>query len=95
MTVPTGQEYEIYRKKFKDYPDVVDTSIFCKMLENKITETTAEKMFRQNRVRHFKIGKNYQIPKEWIIEYMLSPAYEKDRRNYRPKRGPRQKPSRS
>lgn len=63
-----------YEQLFESYPDVVTLPEFCKMLGG-IGDSTARKLMRENRVQHFYIRYTYLIPKEWVIDYVLSDHY--------------------
>lgn len=63
-----------YMKRFRTFPDVVTINEFRAMLGG-IGETTARKLLRQNVVGHFYINCTYYIPKEKVIDYLLSPHY--------------------
>lgn len=45
---------EYYEERFKDYPDLVNLEQFREMLGG-IGDTTARKLMRQNKVKHFYI----------------------------------------
>lgn len=64
-----------YRELFANYPDVVTLLEFRKMLGG-IGDSTARKLIRENRVKHYCIQCTYYIPKTWVIEYVLSPHYQ-------------------
>lgn len=49
---------EYYRERFKDYPDVVTLEQFRKMLGG-ICDSTARKLMRAGRVKHFYIRDTY------------------------------------
>ena len=66
---------QYYREKFKDYPDVVTLEQFREMLGG-IGHSTARKLMRTGRVKHFYIRNTYMIPKEYVIEYVLGEHYE-------------------
>ncbi len=68
-----------YEELFAPYPDVVTLPEFCKMLGG-IGDSTARKLMRGNHVRHFFIRHTYLIPKASVIDYVLSPHYEKYRK---------------
>ena len=61
---------EIYKVVFQDYPDVVDVSQMCEMLN--ICEKYGYDLLRENRIKHFKIGRVYKIPKYHIITFLNS-----------------------
>ncbi|MGI6227914.1 MAG: DNA-binding protein [Peptococcales bacterium] len=67
-----GRKY--YKELFKDYPDVVDLIQFRAMLGG-IADSTARKLVRENRVKHFYIRDTYMIPKKCVIDYVLSEHY--------------------
>ena len=63
-----------YEKLFASYPDVVTLPEFCHMLGG-IGDSTARKLIRTNKVKHFYIRCTYLIPKECVIDYVLSYDY--------------------
>ena len=63
-----------YTALFKKYPEVVTLAGFREMLGG-IGDSTARKLMRENRVKHFLLRGTYYIPKEWIIGYVLSKHY--------------------
>ena len=63
-----------YEKLFAPYPDVVTLSEFCNMLGG-IGDSTARKLIRTNKVKHFYIRCTYLIPKESVIDYVMSYDY--------------------
>lgn len=63
-----------YERRFAEYPDVVTTQQFCEMLGG-IAESTARKLFRENRVKHYYIRGSFLVPKLCIIDYVLSDHY--------------------
>lgn len=65
-----------YEQRFAGYPDVVTTQQFCEMLGG-IAESTARKLFRENRVKHYFIRGAFLIPKTCVIDYILSDHYFK------------------
>ena len=67
-----------YERRFAEYPDVVTTQQFCEMLGG-IAESTARKLFRENRVKHYYIRGSFLIPKPCVIDYILSTHYYKYR----------------
>ena len=71
-----------YRKRFAKYPDVVTIPQFCEMLGG-ISDKTARKLLRENRVKHYYIRTTFYIPKEWVIDYILSADYAKYRSKLR------------
>jgi hypothetical protein len=71
---------QYYTNLFIDYPDVVDLQQFREMLGG-IADSTARKLMRENRVRHYNIRNKYLIPKAWVIEYVLSKHYVSYKQN--------------
>lgn len=65
-----------YEHLFADYSDVVTLPLFRKMLGG-IGDGTARKLMQENRVEHFIIRTTYFIPKEKVIDYLLSPHYKR------------------
>ena len=68
-----------YDKLFEPYPDVVTLPQFREMLGG-IGDSTARKLMRSNHVQHFCIRHTYLIPKEYVIDYVLSSHYAKYRK---------------
>ena len=69
------RDKQYYRKKFKEYPDVVTLEQFRDMLGG-IGDSTARKLMRAKKVKHFYIRDTYMIPKEYVIEYVTGEHYE-------------------
>lgn len=67
-----------YETLFRPYPDLVTIDQFRKMLGG-ISESTARKLIRSNRVQHFLIRCTYFIPKTYIVDYVMSADYAKYR----------------
>ena len=67
-----------YERKFSTFPDVVTLNEFRAMLGG-IADGTARKLLRENHVEHFYIRTTYYIPKEKVIDYLLSDHYMKYR----------------
>lgn len=61
----------LYTYMFHYYPDVVNIKQMCDMLGG-ISSKTAYKLLKTNRIKHFKIGREYRIPKVHIIAYLHS-----------------------
>lgn len=55
---------------FNTYPDVVEVSDLQEMLN--IGRNSAYNLIRNNKIKHFKVGKAIKIPKVYIIEFMQS-----------------------
>ena len=63
-----------YEKLFAAYPDVVTLPEFQAVLGG-IGDSTARKIMRANKVKHFYIRCTYLIPKACVIDYVLSEDY--------------------
>ena len=72
---------QYYENILKAYPDVVDFITFREMLGG-ISDCAARRLMQQNRVKHFYISNAYLIPKVWVIQYLTSKKYEKDKIRY-------------
>lgn len=59
---------DTYLVMFKEYPDVVDVEQMSEMIG--ISTKTAYKLLRENKIKHFKIGRTYKIPKLNILLYI-------------------------
>ncbi len=67
---------ETLEKRFAGFPDVV-TIPELRVMMGGIGECTVRKLLRANLIEHFYINTTYYIPKEKIIDYLLSPHYMK------------------
>lgn len=67
------ERYEL-EVKLKNYPDVVTTKELMLMLGG-ICENTALSLLRQEKIKHFRIGNRYRIPKVCVIDFMMSNKY--------------------
>ena len=63
-----------YERKFRSFPDVVTMNEFRVMLGG-IAESTARKLINQNHVKHFYIRCTFYIPKQCVIDHLLSDHY--------------------
>lgn len=61
-------EKDAYSVMFKDYPDVVNTEQMSRMLG--ISDKTAYRLLKENKIEHFMIGRTYKIPKIHILSYL-------------------------
>ena len=64
----TMSKLDAYRTMFREYPDVVSVEQMSEMLG--ISEKSAYKLLRENRIDHFRIGRIYKIPKLHILTYL-------------------------
>ena len=60
----------ILKKIFSNYPDVISIPDLMKMLN--IGRNTAYRLLQNGKLKSIKIGKQYRIPKQFIIEYLES-----------------------
>ena len=67
------ERYEL-EVKLRDYPDVVKIKELRLMLDG-ICESTALSLLHQNKIKHFRIGNRYRIPKVCVIDFMMSDEY--------------------
>ena len=61
---------ENYSLMFTSYPDIVDITQMRKMLGG-IGVTLAYKLVKERKIKSINIGREYKIPKSYIIEYLL------------------------
>ena len=61
---------ENYSLMFTSYPDIVGITQMRKMLGG-IGVTLAYKLLKEKKIKSIKIGREYKIPKSYIIEYLL------------------------
>ena len=54
---------------FADYPDVVLVDDLTRMLG--IGRNSAYKLVKDGEIGSFKVGRNYRIPKHYIVQYVL------------------------
>ena len=57
------------RKMFSNYPDVVSIKELMEML--KIGRFTAYNLVKTGELKSIRIGNQYKIPKQFIIEYLI------------------------
>ena len=65
------QSRKFYRKMFANYPDVLTVEDATNLLGFK-SQTGVIRRIHQNRIRYLKVGRNFMIPKEYLIDYLLS-----------------------
>ena len=65
------QTRKFYRKMFANYPDVLTVEDATNLLGFK-SQTGVIRRIHQNRIRYLKVGRNFMIPKEYLIDYLLS-----------------------
>ena len=64
------QARKFYRKIFTNYPDVLTVEDATNLLGFK-SQTGVIRRIHQNRIRYLKVGRNFMIPKEYLIDYLL------------------------
>lgn len=65
-----GVKLEIDKNKiFHDYPDIVNIKDLQKMLG--IGRNKAYELLKTNQIQSIKIGRDYKIPKVYVIEYLI------------------------
>jgi len=69
-----------YETKLCDYPDVVTIKELMPMLGG-ICERTAFSLIHDNKIKHFRIGNKYLIPKACVIDFMMSEEYSTFQKN--------------
>jgi len=74
MVKPSRKYYE---KLFTDYDDVVNLATFREMLGG-VSESYLRPLLQRNIIKHFRIkGKEILIPKEYVIDFVVSEIYQK------------------
>lgn len=64
---------QYYGNQFKPYPDVVTRKQLMDMLD--ICKHTAQSLLQKGKIRHFRIGNRYQIPKVCVIDFLVGDDY--------------------
>ena len=73
------QERFEYELKFSNYLDVVTTKELMLMLGD-VCEHTTLSLLQKDKIKHFRIGNRYRIPKTYVIDFMMSDEYTTFRR---------------
>jgi len=55
---------------FKNYPDLLNVDELIDVL--KISKKTVYKLLKDNKIKHIKTGREYRIPKVYVIDYLLA-----------------------
>ena len=66
------QARKFYRKMFANYPDVLTVEDATNLLGFK-SQTGVIQRIHQNRIRYLKVGRNFMIPKEYLIDKQYDP----------------------
>ncbi len=61
----------LYPVMFTEYPDVVNTDQLCEMLGG-VAIKSVYRLLREGKIKAFRIGKGYKIPKVSVIEYITA-----------------------
>lgn len=61
---------KLYTSMLTEYPDVLNVYQLCEVLGNIGTKTCYE-LLKKNKIPYIKIGREYRIPKPFIIKYLL------------------------
>ena len=61
---------QYYKTMLRDYPDILNADELMKLL--KISKKTAYKLLKENRIKHIKTGREYRIPKIYVIDYLMA-----------------------
>lgn len=59
---------QILKISLNSYSDVMDLKEMCNVL--KVSKKTGYKLLKENKIKHFKIGRVYRIPKIFICSYL-------------------------
>ena len=65
------QVHDLYKVMFTEYPDVVNTDQLCEMLGGAAIKSVY-RLLREGKIKAFRIGKGYRIPKVSVIEYLTA-----------------------
>lgn len=57
-----------YQLLFKEYPDIVDAAQMSEMLG--INIKTGYTLLKSGKIKSIRVGREYKIPKIFILEYM-------------------------
>jgi excisionase family DNA binding protein len=66
------QARKFYMKMFANYPDVLTVEDATNLLGFK-SQTGVIRRIHQNRIRYLKVGRNFMIPKEYLIDKQYDP----------------------
>lgn len=58
------------KEMFEKYPDVVAVDDLCEMLGG-ISKKMAYKLLGNQEIRSIRIGREYRIPKPFVIDYLM------------------------
>ena len=61
---------QYYKTMLRDYPDILNADELMKLL--KISKKTANKLLKENQIKHINTGREYRIPKIYVIDYLMA-----------------------
>ena len=67
-SIAGGSQREAYKLMLKEYPDVMDISQMCQILN--ISTKTGYRLIREGKICCIKVGRAYRIPKAHIFTYL-------------------------
>lgn len=70
------QDRAIYEKSLLGYPDLLTLSDLQTVLGG-VCEKTVRDIVRRGEIKYFKDGPQYKIPKEYVVDYMLTDSGRK------------------
>ena len=68
--MPMNNTKQYYQMMFQEYPDLMNADDLIKLL--KVSKKTAYMLLKENKIKHIKTGREYRIPKVFVIEYLIS-----------------------
>lgn len=60
---------ELYSHIFVGYPDVLNVEQLCEVLGG-IGKKTVYKLLQEQKIKSFKVGRTYRIPKLFVLDYL-------------------------
>ncbi len=72
------EEARVFVEIFRKYPDVVDVPQLCEMLggSRPVSKKTAYRMLNAGKIKAFRIGRSYRIPKVNVIRFLQNETPE-------------------
>ena len=68
MEVSAIKKESAYQLMFKNYPDIMDAAQMSEMLG--INIKTGYALLKSGKIKSIRVGREYKIPKLYILEYM-------------------------
>ena len=69
-----------YETRLRDYPDLLTVKELPPILGG-ICDRTAFELIHKSKIKHFRIGNKYLIPKAYLIDFMMSEDYSIFKKN--------------